>query len=400
MPSRRQLLTAVGAGSLSAVAGCAGTTVGGPADPPPPSSPDLTPDRHVYGADGEWSSFGCNASNTRAVHDGQAPVDGVSERWRVELPQLGQTAPVAAGGRVYLPGEQLRALDAANGTEQWRVAGVETAPVVRDGVVYASVADTSRVVALEADTGDRIWSRPFDPVPKGPSMYPGEPLLVGAGETVSALDPATGEPQWSRRLFGEVLGHPPVLSGFFAAVATAAGEVSLLGLEDGQGARRWRLPATPTGPPAADSDTVYVTCRDGTTYALGGDSVPRGEVAWTADTGWTPRGLGVTDGLVAAGTAGELHAVDADSGEVQWTHEIGDWRQTAPAIGRETLFVGGDRLWALATTAEGTTLGSGPGVRFEREFYGRVGPGPVLNDGTLYVVAQTGEAAYHLLALE
>lgn len=82
MPStqtRRALLASLGA-TASAFAGCSATPT--PDDPPPPSETDaLSPANHVYGATGEWASRGCNAANTRRVEDGQAPVDGIAERW-------------------------------------------------------------------------------------------------------------------------------------------------------------------------------------------------------------------------------------------------------------------------------------------------------------------------------
>ena len=93
------------------------------------------------------------------------------------------------------------------------------------------------------------------------------------------------------------------------------------------------------------------------------------------------------------------NAIESDSGAVRWTHPIGEWRHTAPAIGRETIFIGGDRLWALDPSPDDGVFGSAPAVRYEKTFSGRVGPGPVLNDGVLYVVANTGEESINLLAL-
>lgn len=61
--------------------------------------------------------------------------------------------------------------------------------------------------------------------------------------------------------------------------------------------------------------------------------------------------------------------------------------------------MGGDRLWVLDPSSDGGVGSSGPAVRYERSFHGRVGPGPVLDDGTLYVVAKTGAGTTHLLAL-
>lgn len=399
MPSRRRFLATLGAGALGGLAGC--TTSAD--EPPEPATPELDADRQIYGSDGNWSSFGCNAGNTRSVHGinaGEAPVDGVSEDWRVPVPGLQRNAPVVADERVYLPTRSsLRVYDATDGTELWQADGIGDSPVVRSGTVFAADGRENVVRALAADTGDERWSVETDARPVGPSMYPGTPLVIGAGERVYGLDPGTGEPVWSREVFGTVLPSPPVWNGYAAAVATEAGEVSLLTLTDGTGIQRFRLPATPVCPPSADTDAVYVTCRDGTTYALSGDTSSSSRRLWSVETGWSPGGIALDSGLVFAGTSGELHAVESDSGDVRWTHQLGDWRHTAPAIGRDTLFVGGDRLWALDPTPKEGVLGSGPAVRYERSFHGRVGPGPVLDDGTLYVVAETGPDSTHLLAL-
>lgn len=394
MPSRRRFIAAVSGAAL--VAGCGSSPT---ADrPPTPSDPSFDPTRHVAGADEEWSSFGCNASNTREVHDGRAPVDGLSERWRVAIPSLQQRAPVVAGGRVFVPGPQgLGVIDADDGSPLWRAPAVEHPPLVRDGTAYVADGDADALRALDAASGDERWAVPVDGEPAPPSMYPGRPLVFGVGETVHAVDPETRETVWTRDVFGEVLGHAPVFMGHSVVAATAAGEVSLLRLDDGNGVRRWRLPASPVAPPSADTDSVYVSCRNGTTYALGDDSAPRGGVLWTADTGWAERGIAVAAGQVVVADGSTLTAVDAESGETRFTHGMGDWRHTAPCYGRDTLFVGGDRLWALDPTPSG---GNGPAVRFERSFDGRVGPGPVVDDGRLYVVAETAPDTHHLLAFD
>ncbi|ELY73885.1 pyrrolo-quinoline quinone [Natronobacterium gregoryi SP2] len=169
--------------------------------------------------------------------------------------------------------------------------------------------------------------------------------------------------------------------------------------DGGMGGRRWRLPAVPMAPPSVDTNSIYVSCRDGTTYALTDEGGYADEVYWSADTGWTERGICVADGRVFLRGAGTLHALGTDDGTRYWSHDVGDWQHTAPAYSRETVFVGGDALYALDPTATGV-LTDGPAVRFRREFAGRVGPGPVLDDGVLYVVAEVDEEAYALLALE
>ncbi|ELZ10231.1 pyrrolo-quinoline quinone [Natrinema thermotolerans DSM 11552] len=402
VPTRRAFLAGAGAAS-AALAGCSMlSSIRSPApDEPPPSGIDepIETDRHVAGATGDWSSFGCNAANTREVADGKAPVDGVTERWRVDVAQLSYQAPVVAGDRVYqIDGGTLRTLDAADGAELWTHSEAETPPLVRDGVAYVSTG--TAIYALEAGTGDELWNRTFES--RGsvttPATYAGRQLICGVGEEVVALDPEDGAVRWRRDVFGQVLNHAAFFMGYGIVVATEAGLIYLL-REDGIGWRRWQLPARPMCPPSADTDSIYVNCENGTTYALmdDGDSEPR--INWTADTGWADRGLAVVDGLVLVANGRELSAIDAESGDRHWEHDIGDWRHTAPAYGRDTVFVGGDRLYALDPTP-GDSPDGGPAARFEREFAGRVGPGPVLDDGTIYVVAEVEPETYALLALE
>ncbi|WP_458190030.1 hypothetical protein [Haladaptatus sp. NG-WS-4] len=64
------------------------------------------------------------------------------------------------------------------------------------------------------------------------------------------------------------------------------------------------------------------------------------------------------------------------------------------------MFVDGDKLYAFDPTPESGLFEDGPALRFEKSFYGRVGPGPVLDDGSLYVVARTEKRKYLLLALD
>ncbi|ELY53526.1 pyrrolo-quinoline quinone [Natronococcus amylolyticus DSM 10524] len=402
-PSRRAFLVAAGSGS-ALFAGCsqfASDETGeapGPREPPESGVDELPdPNSHVHGADGSWSSFGCNAANTRAVGDDEAPVNGISERWRVGVPEIGFAEPIVADGRVYFVGNQgLRVLDADDGTELWTLEDVEKPPLILEGIAYVSTYEG--VSALEADTGDEIWSRELDAPGSvtAPATIRGHGVLCGIGERILELDPEDGSERWRRDLLGQTLDHPAYTGPRGVAVATEAGMVYVL--YDGVAYARWELPARPSGPPTADKDVVYVPCYDGETYALTTDHDAVSETAWSAETGQVSTGLAVADDLVLAVAGRTLRAIDADSGQQRWEFEIGDSSRTAPAVGRETVFVGGDRLWALDPAPSGDPS-DGPAVRFEHEFEGSVGRGPVLDDGVLYVVADVdGEVA--LLALE
>ncbi|MFC4543426.1 PQQ-binding-like beta-propeller repeat protein [Halosolutus amylolyticus] len=406
-PSRRALLASVGAASAT-IAGCSELSreVSTPdPDEPPESGVGELPDpgRHVSGANGEWSTFGCNAANTRAIADGEAPVDGVTERWRVEVAQTAYREPIVADDRVYfLDVDTLRVFDADDGTELWTVPDVDTVPLLWDGVAYVSTHESVR--AIDSDNGGILWERSFETPGRAttPATYDGSSLVCGAGEEVVSLDPENGDVQWRRDVFGQVIDHAAIAQGYYWIVATEAGMVYAID-DGGRGWRQWRLPAGPTCPPSIDTDAVYVTCRNGTTYALTMDEQADAAdgIRWSVDTGQAERGIALAEGVVYVATlSGTLHAIDSASGTRYWKYDIGDWQHTAPVLGRDTLFVGGDRLWAVDPTP-GDDPDRGPALRFDRSFDGRVGPGPVLDDGTLYVVAEVErDETYALLALE
>ncbi|WP_458190031.1 outer membrane protein assembly factor BamB family protein [Haladaptatus sp. NG-WS-4] len=144
------------------------------------------------------------------------------------------------------------------------------------------------------------------------------------GETVVRVDSRTGDSDWSRQLFGTVLGSPPVYSGFSVAFVTEAGKLYLLD-DDGTGHGEWNLPSWPHAPPTADTDGIYVNCLDGKTCGISLENPPLLNVDWETETGWASGGLAVKHHLYAAGTRG-IRAIDPESGERAWKHDKGDWR--------------------------------------------------------------------------
>ena len=192
MPSRRQLLATSGAALTGVLAGCAGEPT--PDEPPAPEDgPDPEPDDHIFGADGSWSSFGCNAANNRQIADDHAPVDGVTERWRIPVGDFDYGEPAVADGRVFLlrGGEELVAYDAADAEELWR-APARSRPLVHDDTVY--VGGDDRLFAYRASDGTERWRLELETdAPVGtPATHGGEWLLVPDGEYVHRE-----RPDWS-----------------------------------------------------------------------------------------------------------------------------------------------------------------------------------------------------------
>jgi outer membrane protein assembly factor BamB len=203
-PSRRHLLATVGA---TLVAGCAevdGLLAGGERRTPPP--PTLS-------ESADWEQPGHDARRTRAP-PGHAAPDALpaTPAWTESLTatQLDRlSTPVVADGQVYvaLGGvdrgeefERLLALDARTGERLWDLevtgSAFAYAPVVAGDVVVWP-GDGGHGVAA-ADGGERWRHDGTDHVV--PVAAHGLVLTTGGARepTLEALDPATGDPFWTR----------------------------------------------------------------------------------------------------------------------------------------------------------------------------------------------------------
>jgi outer membrane protein assembly factor BamB len=401
MPSRRHVLLALGA---AAGAGClAGSDPGDGAETngtpvPPDERPD--PSRHVSGSDGRWSSYGFDGANTRWLQEGPVPANGVEERWRREV-GFRETEPIVADSRLYDVGEELHVLDAKSGEELWSAPTDRgLTPLVFEDLVYHVDEDWS-LLAREVETGDVRWED-GPGARTSPASVDGRRLFVGDGETLRCIDAETGEEKWSRELFGRINDGIAVWMAYAAVVTTEAGRV--YGVSDaGAGVFEHALPARTEAALTVGKEYVYVGAMDGHVHAIDPSGTGDGFAAWSAPVG----GYGGQDGLaydrervyVAAGR--DLVAIDAGSGSEAWSTSLGESARTAPLVAGDTVFVGGESLFAFDRSG-GTGIGP---LRFgtERfsETYGEsVGRGPVLDDGVLYTYAFTDGNTQSLLALE
>lgn len=247
--------------------------------------------------------------------------------------------------------------------------GVESTPIVIDGVMYVTSA-WSIVYALDAKTGDELWV--YDPdvdravgvnaccdvVNRGVAVYEGKLYLGVIDGRVEALDAKTGDLIWSQVTVDQskpytITGAPRVVDGK-VLIGNGGAELGVRGylnaLDTETGDLIWRfytVPSPDKQPDGAASDSAFeqvgnVTWGDTgawTTDGGGGtvwDSIIYDEVNDTVIFGvgngspWNqairdPSGL---DNLFLS----SIVAVDADSGEYKWHFQTtpGDnWDYTA-----------------------------------------------------------------------
>ncbi len=219
---------------------------------------DMTPEvtvagNHVY------------AVKTSIPNDALYKVDAATGDvvWERTLERAPQKAAVA-DGTVFL-GEQLRALDAASGRTRWQDTDGPTVvrtPTVADGRLYVAT-QTHEIQARNPDDGSVVWSATprsdaagggHGPIHNSVAVADGTVVVV-TGWALTALDAATGERRWARRIRGD---NPPlVVDG--RVYVTGIQTLEVFDLADGTrtATARWdRNQGSPTTPAVVD-DVVF-----------------------------------------------------------------------------------------------------------------------------------------------
>jgi alcohol dehydrogenase (cytochrome c) len=221
--------------------------------------------------------------------------------------------------------------------------GLEATPLVHDGVIYMS-ADESRVFAIDARTGVKIWS--YDPEVneeaervyccgsnnRGVTLL-GDKVFVGTMDArLVALDKDTGEVVWDKPVIDwqqgySITGAPLALKDM-VLTGVAGGEFGIRGFvkayDAETGNERWTTYVIP-GPGEPGNETW-----PGDTWQNGGGST------WTTGAFdpelnlvyWNVGNAGPWNCQVRKGdnkwTAGTV-ALDADSGEIKWGFQYTPW---------------------------------------------------------------------------
>lgn len=184
----------------------------------------------------------------------------------------------------------------------WETETTDTvviSPTVLDGVVIAT-GYSNVVWALDASSGDVLWTFGSDSEIAVPSQVGEGVVLAGSGEAQFGLDVLTGDVVWESPA-GERWHGPVALAGrigFYSADGRGPSS-AVVAIDTATGARLWRSEMRTSDLPLlfplmVNADRVYVS-DDRTMHALDSDT---GTIVWSAEIapGVTPT---VTDGIVA-----------------------------------------------------------------------------------------------------
>ncbi|UTP37926.1 PQQ-binding-like beta-propeller repeat protein [Phenylobacterium sp. LH3H17] len=268
--------------------------------------------------------------------------------WKTMTEQPIHAAPTVSGGRLFVVAvdNTLLTFDTANGADGW---------------TYQGLSESARILAASspAVSGDTVVA------------------AFGSGELV-ALRAANGNDLWNEALsranrnnalseIRDIPGRPVIYQGDVFAVSHS-GVFAATDLRTGQA--RWSLPVTGITTPWPAGDVVYVVSKSGEVICVARES---GQIYWIRDLGvgreqskgglfgmkflgrknystrpvWSSPIL-ASNRIVLAGTSGELVAINAKTGEVEKTMNLGSPTLIGPIAVNGTIFVVTDEAQLIA----------------------------------------------------
>jgi outer membrane protein assembly factor BamB len=229
--------------------------------------------------------------------------------WSLKRGNLdGPTVAPSKKGLVVVAGDDgmLLALDAKNGMQRWvhdfvtdappppagfpaenaRMAGTKARPsaLSTDGeLIYVTVMDQSRVVAVEAATGKRVWAFQTGGWVFGSAAATGKHVFFGSYDRLFyCLEKRTGKKVWSHATKGRISSGPAV-DTTSVYVPSCDGGVYCLNQSDGK--LRWRFATDGESggngaiysTPVLRGACLYLAAGEGQAYAINRET---GKLKW------------------------------------------------------------------------------------------------------------------------
>jgi outer membrane protein assembly factor BamB len=244
------------------------------------------------------------------------------------------------------------ALSPADGHLLWKHPVAETSlsgpPELSGGLVQPATGLGRRMEALDPASGTSRWQRDM-PADNGLAFTGGMLLLTAADGTVTGVDSASGDTEWSHRIPGQEVPYFASFSGDPLAYATSASDdgsgTRVTAVDPATGEVRWdaRLDGTlePIGTEGGSVVFVSVDAADGDARAV---------VRYTPESKTTrrvrlslplqqPRGAVRGDLVHLMATGGSLVTIDLEARKQLWSLETGVLRGSTPVAGERYVYV-------------------------------------------------------------
>ena len=253
--------------------------------------------------------------------------------WRSKASRRFTGRLVLAGETIYGGGmdRKVVAVDLATGQQRWtsRLGGIIGGGVVVGGdtVFAATTRPEGKVSALEGKRGQRVWRTTTGPV-NAPRALIGTTLVVENQKgDVFALNAATGDIRWRRKL--GVARIPAVAGDSGTLIVATVDSLFRVNVTGGKVVRRVGSPGAVVAPWIRHGGLLIGGTTDSLVVAVDPDSlVTRWQVALDAPVLSSPASVG--DTVFAVSRRGSLYRIDpGQEPKAQRVAEL-DWPVTAP----------------------------------------------------------------------
>lgn len=265
-----------------------------------------------------------------------------TELWRFETYDLFLTSPAVRNGTVFVGSDDYRvyALDAADGSKQWQFEPTQGTGGVRlhDSRLLFGTHD-GNVYSLAAADGSEQWRRKLGgSVTARPAVADNTIVVNARNYVIYGLSATDGRVLWrhdlekpshlseaDRELLGDCPADPVVVDGL---VVCGSYDRQLRALDVETGELEWsvEMDGLAYATPAVADGVVYAGAPEGSFYSF---SAATGERRWRQgfSAGSVVRAPAAADGRVYVGIWSEndeakVAALDAATGEQQWTHRV------------------------------------------------------------------------------
>jgi len=207
---------------------------------------------------------------------------------------------------------------------------IVASPAIADGVVYVASLD-GHLYAIDQESGKEKWNfKSSRPIASSPAVDEGTIYFVSSVGALVAIDGATGKPKWVFATEYEKKFEAKGLHGYPSAAQTIPDAWDLF-----------------TSSPAVASGKVFFGSGDGNVYAV---DAATGLLQWKFGTGAVVHASpAVAGNTVYIGSWDSyLYALDADTGRQKWSFKSGEdpsihnqvGFQSSPAVADGTVYVG------------------------------------------------------------
>jgi outer membrane protein assembly factor BamB/class 3 adenylate cyclase len=279
-----------------------------------------------------------DASGTLAALDEEAG----TELWSVGLGSTTRSSPALVDGLVVAASDAgtLVGVGLTDGIIRWQKSlgggAISASLLVADGGLYVG-SESGSLYKVDSKTGEQVWSvNVGGPITRGPAYADGVIYVGATGGRFSAIDVSTHGERWRVELGPGQVGTPTVGDGRVyvgrGLLATVPPH-DLVALDVRDGSVPWSF-ASPTGQQVyaggLANGVVYGVSEDGNLYAL---DAATGDRQWTAETDGSIGTLaGLVENVVYVSSSDQtVRAFDATTGEELWRVDV-QGTPTMPAV--------------------------------------------------------------------